>query len=171
MDRSTLGHHSRPGGRYQRLRRGLYRLREFPSSSYEHVVAAWLPLRQAGAVVSHETALELHGLSDVIAEAVHLSLPRSERGQRRREGVKLHTLKSPPQKAEIGNVAGLPVTNPERTIVDVLEAGGQPEQAEMAIAQALERGLTTPRRLAKATSGHPGRVREFVEHSLEEGLP
>ena len=70
MDRSTLRHHARPGGRYERVRRGLYRLRHFPSSPYEHVMAAWLPLRDAGAVVSHESALELHGLSDVTPNAI-----------------------------------------------------------------------------------------------------
>src|SRR5262249_50086377 len=60
MDRSTLRHHARPGGRYERVRRGLYRLRHFPSSAHEHVVAAWLPMRDTGGVVSHESALELY---------------------------------------------------------------------------------------------------------------
>lgn len=46
MDRSTLSHHARPGGRYLRLGRGVYRLRHFPSSPHEHVMAAWLPLRR-----------------------------------------------------------------------------------------------------------------------------
>lgn len=168
MDRSTLRHHARPGGRYERVRRGLFRLRHFPSSPHEHVVAAWLPLRDAGAVVSHESALELHGLSDVIPDAVHLSLSRAERGRRRRVGVSLHTLSRPPMKAEIRQVDGLPVTSPERTIVDVLEAGAQPEQVALAIGQALERGLTTPRRLIEAASERSARVRRFVERRLEE---
>ncbi len=86
MDRSTLRHHARRGGRYERVRQGLYRLRYFPTSGHEHVVAAWLPLREAGAVVSHESALELHELSDVIPAGVHLSLPRAQRGQRARPG-------------------------------------------------------------------------------------
>jgi len=166
MDRSTLRHHARSGGRYERVRRGLYRLRHFPFSPHEHVMAAWLPLRDAGAVVSHESALELHGLSDVIPDAVHLSLPRSERGQRRRAGVRLHTLSRPPGRAEVREVAGLPVTSPERTIVDALEAGAQPEQIEMAGRQALERGLTTPRRLRAAASTRPVRVRKFIERRL-----
>jgi len=130
-------------------------------------MAAWLPLRDAEAVVSHESALELHGLSDVIPDAVHLSLARSERGQRRRGGVRLHTLNRPPTKAEVRTVEGLPVTNPERTIVDALETGAQPEQIEMAIGQALERGLTTPRRLTAAASGRSAWVREFTERHLE----
>lgn len=170
MDRSTLRHHARPGGRYERVRRGLYRLRHFPSSPHEHVTAAWLPLRDAGAVVSHESALELHRLSDVIPDAVHLSLPRSERGQRRRAGVRLHTLNRPPGKAEVRNIAGLPVTSSERSIVDALETGAQPEQIELAVRQALERGLTTPRRLRATASPSSARVRKFIERSLD-GAP
>jgi predicted transcriptional regulator of viral defense system len=170
MDRSTLRHHARPGGRYERVGRGLYRLRHFPSSPYDHVTAAWLPLRDAGAVVSHESALELRELSDVIPDAVHLSLPRSERGQRRRPGVRLHTPSQPPERTEVGEVAGLPVTSPERTIVDSLEAGAQPEQIEMAIRQALDRGVTTPRRLRAAASTRPARVRKLIERRLE-GVP
>jgi predicted transcriptional regulator of viral defense system len=168
MDRSTLSHHARPGGRYLRVRQGLYRLRHFPSSPYEHMMVAWLPLRGAGAVVSHESALELHELSDVIPNAIHLSLPRSERGQRRRPGVRLHTLNAPPTKREVCEIAGLPVTRPERTIVDSLAAGTQPEQIQMAIRQALDRGVTTPRRLRTAASRSSVRVAKFIERSLEE---
>lgn len=147
MDRSTLSHHARPGGRYERVRRGLYRLRHFPTSAHEHVVAAWLPLRYAGAVVSHESALDLHAPSDVIPVAVHLSLPRAKRGQRPRVGVRLHALERPPGPSEVRTVEGVPVTSPERSIVDSPEAGTQLEQVELAIGQALERGLTTPSRL------------------------
>src|SRR4051794_35644877 len=118
MDRSTLRFHARPGGRYERVRRGLYRLRHFPTSSHEHVMAAWLPLRDNGAVVSHESALELHGLSDVIPDAVHLTLPRSERGTRPRAGVRLHTSEDVPRGKQIRQIAGLPVTGPERSMFD-----------------------------------------------------
>jgi predicted transcriptional regulator of viral defense system len=168
MDRSTLRHHARPGGRYERVRRGLYRLRHFPTSPHEHVMAAWLPLRDSGAIVSHESALELHDLSDVIPDAVHVTVPRSERGLRRRDGVRLHTAHQPPTKKEVQSVAGLPVTDPARSIVDSLESGAQPEQIEMAIHQALGRGLTTPRRLQVVARSRPERVGGFVARALEE---
>jgi hypothetical protein len=84
--------------------------------------------------------------------------------------VQLHTLNQPPEKAEVRDIAGLPVTNPERTIGDVLETGAQPEQIEMAIRQALERGLTTPRRLHMAASSRSARVRRFIERSMD-GVP
>jgi predicted transcriptional regulator of viral defense system len=168
MDRSTLGYHARPGGRYERVRRGFYRLRHFPSSPHEHVVAAWLPLRDAGGVVSHESALELYDLSDVIPIAVHVSLPRSKRGQRSRPGVRLHTPAKPPGPEEVRALAGIDVTTPERSIVDVLQAGTQHEQIELAIRQALERGLTTPRRLRAVASSRSARAHRFVEQVLDE---
>jgi predicted transcriptional regulator of viral defense system len=165
MDRSTLLHHARPGGRYERVRRGLYRFRHFPSSVHEHVVAAWLDL-PSPAVVSHESALELYDLSDVIPHAVHITLPRAKRGQRARPGVRFHMLTDPPGPNETRRVNGVLATNPERTIVDSLEAGTQPEQIELAVRQALERGLTTPRRLRAAATSRPTRVRRFIDRLL-----
>jgi predicted transcriptional regulator of viral defense system len=167
MDRSTLRHHARPGGRYERVRRGLYRLRHFPSSPHEHVVAAWLDL-PSPAVVSHESALELYELSDVIPNAVHVTLPRAKRGQRPRPGVRFHTLERPPSTNETRRVAGVLVTNPDRTIVDSLEAGTQLEQIELAARQALDRALTTPRRLRAAAHGRSSRVRLFIDRLLAQ---
>src|SRR5687768_13071812 len=105
MDRSTLRHHARPGGRY------------------EQVVAGWLGLRRARAVVSHESALEQHDLSDVIPAVVHVSIPRAKRGQRPRPGVRVHTVEQAPGRSEVTTVHGVLVTTPERSIVDYLEAG------------------------------------------------
>src|SRR5699024_9909781 len=57
-----LVHHIR-GGRMLRVRRGIYRLVHFPAGEHEELVTVWLWSEQAG-VLSHETALGLHGLSD-----------------------------------------------------------------------------------------------------------
>ncbi|MEZ4479948.1 MAG: hypothetical protein R3B97_02190 [Dehalococcoidia bacterium] len=166
MDRATLRHHARPGGRFERVQRGLYRLRHFPSSPHEHVVAAWLPLRPAGAVVSHASALDLYGITDVIPTAVHLSVSRGKRGVRPRAGVKVHTLERPLEASEVREVAGIDVTTPERALVDALEDGAQPEQIELGIRQAVDRGLTTPRRLREAAAGRSARVRAAIADAL-----
>jgi predicted transcriptional regulator of viral defense system len=168
MDRSTLTRHARPGGRFVRARRGLYRLRHFPSSSHEHVVAAWLGVGDPRVVISHESALELYELSDVIPNAVHISVPRASRGQRARPGVRFHTLTRPPAGAEVRALHGIPVTTPERSIADALAAGTQPEQVELAIHQAIARGLTTPRRLQRAAADRSQRVRELVDRTLQD---
>ena len=135
---------------------------------HEHVVAAWLGLRGAGGVVSHESALDLYELSDVIPNAVHLSLPRSKRGTRRRDGVRLHTTDHPADSSQIRQVGGVPVTSPERTIVDALDAGTQPEQIEMAVHQAIDRGISSPGRIRAATDDRSPRTKHFIARVLDE---
>ncbi|MGH3979552.1 MAG: hypothetical protein ACRDRZ_11225 [Pseudonocardiaceae bacterium] len=54
----------------------------------------------------------------------------------------------------------------ERSIVDSLQAGTALEQVELAARQAMERGLSTPRRLRKAAVERSDRVRRFVEQIL-----
>ena len=80
-------------------------------------------------MVSHESALELRALSDVIPVVVHLSLPRAKRGQRPRPGVRLHTLERPPGSSEVRTLHGVPTTSPERSIVDSLEAAPNPSKS------------------------------------------
>src|SRR5258708_26776802 len=76
--RALLAHHAK-SGRFSRVRQGLYRFREYPSSPREDVIAAWLAAGRETAVVSHESALDILGLSDVVPDIVHLTLPRSKR--------------------------------------------------------------------------------------------
>ncbi|MBB5790182.1 type IV toxin-antitoxin system AbiEi family antitoxin domain-containing protein [Jiangella mangrovi] len=166
MDPSTLRYHARPGGRYARARRGLYRLRHFPTSPTEHIVAAWLPLQGAEAVVSHASALELYELSDLIPDAVHVSVPRAKRGQRPRPGVRIHTQTQPFGAGEVRMVAGVTATSPERSIVDTLDDGGQPDQVEQAITAALRRGIATRRRLRAAAEHRSSQVRSFVADAM-----
>jgi predicted transcriptional regulator of viral defense system len=75
-----LVHHIR-GERMQRVRRGIYRLVHFPAGEHEEVVTVWLWSEQAG-VLSHETALALHGLSDALPAQVHLTLPAAWKKRR-----------------------------------------------------------------------------------------
>jgi predicted transcriptional regulator of viral defense system len=58
--------------RVTRPQRGIYRLVHFPATEHEELVTAWLWSEQAG-VVSHQTALSLHGC---VEEA---PLPRAAR--------------------------------------------------------------------------------------------
>src|SRR2546421_11408066 len=74
---ALLSHHSSTG-RFIRAKRGLYRLRDYPSSPHEEVMAAWLAAGPT-AVVSHETALDLLGVADIIPDRIHIPIPRSKR--------------------------------------------------------------------------------------------
>src|SRR5688572_272734 len=85
-----LVHHVR-ARKFARLQRGIYRVVHFPAGEHEELVAAWLWSEQAG-VLSHQTALSLHGLSDVLPAQIHLTLPAAWRRRRFRvpPGVVLH---------------------------------------------------------------------------------
>jgi hypothetical protein len=99
---------------------------------------------------------------------VHITLPRENRGQRRKPGVRFHMLTRAPGPDEVRRIDGVVATTPERTIVDSVEAGAQPEQIELAVQQALERGMTTPGRLRAAAAGRPRRVQQFIDRVLAE---
>lgn len=60
------------------------------------------------------------------------------------------------------------VTDPVRSILDAAGAGTAPEQIEMAVRQALHKGLTTRRSLLARADRRGGRVAELVRRSAEK---
>jgi predicted transcriptional regulator of viral defense system len=127
------------------VRRGLYRLRGFPTSEHDEMREKWMAVGMEKAVLLHESALALLDLSDNIPDQVHLLVPRRNRGLRRTPGVAVHTRPDDERVSTVGR-DGLPLTAPARTLVDVV-GELQPEQAAMAVEQALSRGLVTTRQL------------------------
>jgi predicted transcriptional regulator of viral defense system len=127
-------------GRVLRVRRGIYRLVHFPASEHEDLVVLWLWADQAG-VFSHETALALHDLSDVLPSKVHMTTPANWRHRRLRvpSGLVLHY-------ADIGDVdrmgfSAVQITTPRRTLRDCIEANVSPQLMRQAVLQARRRGL------------------------------
>jgi predicted transcriptional regulator of viral defense system len=141
-----LSHYVRRG-RFEPVRRGLYRLQGFPRSEHDEMRETWMAVGAEKAVLSHQSALALLELSDAIPGAVHLLVPRRHRGLRRPPGVVLHTR---PDDETVPTVwrEGLPLTAPARTLVDTLDEL-QPEQAAMAVQQALRRGILTESQLVE----------------------
>jgi predicted transcriptional regulator of viral defense system len=127
-------------GKVARVRRGIYRLVHFPASEQEDLVVLWLWAEQAG-VFSHETALALHDLSDVLPSKVHMTLPASWQRRRLRvpAGLVLHY--SDLSDDERAGFSAVPVTTPRRTLRDCIEANVSPELVRQAVYQARRRGL------------------------------
>ena len=97
-------------------------------------------------MVSHQTALSLHGLSDVLPAQVHLTLPDAWRRRFRvHAGVVLHADVAPEERAWFGPV---PATSASRTLSDCAKSGLSPELLRQAAQQALRRGLVTRGELA-----------------------
>jgi predicted transcriptional regulator of viral defense system len=162
-----LAHHARTG-RFARVRRGLYRLSDYPTGEHEEIRAAWLTVGVDRAVVSHESALVLHGLSDVLPNTVHLLVSREYRGVRPPSGVTLHTATAPIPDSDITTRNGIRITTPARTIIDAARSGTAPEQIQMAIRQALQEGRTTPNQLAEHAERNGGHVAALVKHTTQE---
>ncbi|MDD5468348.1 MAG: type IV toxin-antitoxin system AbiEi family antitoxin domain-containing protein [Anaerolineales bacterium] len=148
-------------GRFSRVQRGIYRLVQFPGSPYEDLFVAWL---KAGpdAVISHESALYLYQLSDVLPSEIHVIMPRT--GSRRRQGIRLHTNRLNPN--EVTQREGLPVTSATRTIIDVAAGGITDEQIRKAIHEAIRRGLIAKEELLSLASRHGGRLLRIIEKSF-----
>lgn len=141
-----LVHHVRTG-KVSRVYRGIYRLVHFPTGEHEELVSVWLWTGQVG-VVSHQTALALHSLSDALPAQVHLTLPTAWRRRRFRvpDGVVLHYADVPPE--DRGWYGSLPTTNPKRSLNDCAREGFSPELLRHAAQQAQRRGLVANRELA-----------------------
>jgi len=130
------------------------------------VLAAWLAVGKDVAVVSHESALDLFDLSDIIPDAVHLTVPRSRRSLPSVWGVKIHTTERPIGPSERWEREGIIITSPTRSILDAAEKGADPDQIERAVVQAVGRGLASTQELRRAASDRSRRVAQLIEGAL-----
>jgi predicted transcriptional regulator of viral defense system len=127
-------------GRVARAQRGIYRLVHYPVGEHEDLVTAWLWSERAG-VLSHQTALALHGLSDALPAQLHLTLPAtwSKRRFRVPAGVVLHHADvSPEDRTWFGAV---PATSALRSLNDCAREAMSPDLLRQAARQAVRRGL------------------------------
>ena len=129
-------------GKIIRVRRTVYRLKHFPPGQQEDLVALWLWSDRAG-VFSHETALMLHELSDVLPARAHLTVPAKWRRRRLQvpDGVVLHYADVP--KRHRAWVGAVPVTSSARTLADCAADYVSPDFLSSAISQALARGMVS----------------------------
>lgn len=150
-------------GRFERVKPRVYRIVLFPSSPHEDLYVAWL---QAGlhAVISHDSALALYDLSDLLPHRIHVTVPRT--ASRRRPELQLHTKRLEPE--DVTRYEGLPVTTVLRTLVDVTAAGLADEQVRQAIQEALRRGLVARESLLRLRASRGGRIQRLVDKALRE---
>jgi predicted transcriptional regulator of viral defense system len=162
-----LDYHVRRGN-FVRMGHGLYRLPELPTSEHDDLIRLSLWSRdrqdQPQAVVSHQSALVLHELSDLLPTKTYLTVPPGFR-KKAPEGCALHKEALPPSDVE--ERQGFRATTPLRTLLDVARGEISQEQLERAVTDALDRGLVRRGRLVSAVRSGPSLQRlAFV---LQEG--
>lgn len=163
LSRNLLAYHAQ-SGRFQHERRGIYRLRDYPPSMHEEVMVGWLAVGREIAVVSHQSALALHDLSDIIADAVHVTVPRAKRQRSSVPGVRVHTTIKPFEPLDVVTRDGMRVTSPIRTVLDIDEIGVSLEHVEVAAREAIQRGQATAGMFRERAMRYGGRFRNHLAH-------
>lgn len=146
-----LQHYHREKGHWEEIERGFFRLSNYPPSPTEDLVrwSFWSRNRndEPQGVISHDTALALYELSDILPSRVHLTVPPLFR-KIPAGGCVLHKKILAPE--EIEKRDGFLVTSPLRTIIDAAESNISMELLEKAVRDAFSKGLLVPSALLKA---------------------
>lgn len=132
-------------GNWIREHRGIYRLADYPTPERPDLMLwyLWSQDRQEHpeGTYSHDMALSLHELSDIMPSKLHMTVPGEfRRNSRIPEILVLHRAQLDP--GEIQDVHGVRVTRVLRTIIDLLRSGHvDRSQLKQAVDEAIRRGL------------------------------
>ncbi|HEX9377593.1 MAG TPA: type IV toxin-antitoxin system AbiEi family antitoxin domain-containing protein [Actinomycetota bacterium] len=142
-------------GLLERVARGVYRFPILPATALDQYMEAVLWPRTKAAL-SHETALDLHGLCDVNPARIHVTVPAGYR--LRRDAPRIYQLHR--RGLDAGDVTlheGIPIVTPYRAIRDAIEANLGGHLIDQAISTAQRRGLIAPAELRLLKRARPGR--------------
>ena len=134
-------------GAWLREHRGIYRLARFPASPEGQYVlwSLWSRNRQElpQGVFSHQTALSIYELSDVMPAKLHLTVPPGfRRSSALPQVLTLHRAALP--ESDLEQRQGYRLVRPLRAIVDLLYDGTESKDRLLqALQEALSRGLIT----------------------------
>ncbi|MFG3656731.1 hypothetical protein [Streptomyces sp. NPDC047706] len=153
-------------GNWTAVDRGIYRFREFdvlPGGEDDHLVR-WSLWSRGRAIVSHTTALSVHDLGTANPSQIHLTVPPGFR--QKDDAVILHRAEL--AQDEIEERDGYRVTTPVRAIIECAAAQVDQDVVDSAVAEALERGLATRRRLLHTAQRLGARAELGIERALQE---
>ncbi len=138
-------------GNWIRERRGIYRLADFPIAVRPDLMLwyLWSQNRQEvpEGAYSHDTALSLHELSDIMPSKLHMTVSKHfRRNSQIPEILVLH--RADLAEGDLQEMHGMRVTRPLRTILDLLQAGQVDRSlVRQAIDEAMRRGLVTKKQI------------------------
>ena len=129
---------------------GLYRFAHYPATSQDelHEIQTLAP----DGTFSHETALTLFGLSDLLPRTTHFTIPPGS-GFKPRPGLTIHHMRLAPDERVLRE--GLWLTSPLRTFIDAARAGSDPDQLLAAARQALDAAILSPASVARLDKQYP----------------
>ena len=143
---------------------GIYRLPEWPRSSYDDLIR-WTLWSRGLAVVSHQSAMAVHGISDLMPARIYLTVPPGFR-KRPPPGIVLHRDELAPH--EIEQREGFRVTTPLRTLIDAARVAVDPERLSAGVRDAILKGLVGDRHIEAAVAALKGPTAERLYSALQE---
>lgn len=141
-------------GNWIRDHRGIYRLSNFPQTDRPDLMLWSLWSRNRAEMVqgiySHQTALSLHDLSDLMPAKFDMTVPKEfRRNSKIPKVLALHFADLP--ENDVDDVHGVRVTKPMRTILDLLEEQEvPPDILREALQEGLRRGIIRRSEISKA---------------------
>lgn len=159
-----LQHYHAKRGNWVREDRGIYRIWEWPGGSYDDLIR-WTLWSRGVAVVSHESAMAVHDISDLMPAKIHLTVPPGFR-KNPPAGIILYRDRLTPHEVEQRD--WFRVTTPIRTLIDVAQAGVSIEHIARGIRDAIRKGLIADRHIEAAIEAVEGPAAKRLHHALTE---
>jgi predicted transcriptional regulator of viral defense system len=154
--------HHVAAGNWLRIDRGLFRLAEWIPDLHDDL-ARWTLWSRSRGVVSHETALSVHGIGEFESSRVHLTVPPGF--TMRDDAVAIHHAEL--TDADVVARTGFRVTTPIRSIIDVAALSPDEDQLARAINDARRSGLLTIRSLRSRADAVDPRAALHIELAIQ----
>lgn len=148
-------------GIWLRIESELFRLSDSPATKFDEF-AQWCAWYEGAAVVSHQSAADLHGMGHLQPRFLHLSTVDQRTVPSNR--LALHHRKLADSDCE--TVGHFRVTTPARTAVDLAAGGVSQEVLDELVGDALALGRVDADALHTAVSGQPPAVADRIELAL-----
>ncbi|MGI8647670.1 MAG: hypothetical protein DLM55_04280 [Acidimicrobiales bacterium] len=153
--------HNVHAGNWVRLNRGMFRLVEWIPELHDDLIR-WTLWSGGQAVVSHESALAVHGISELESSRLRLTVPPGFSLQN--PAVTLYHNDVPDK--DILQLAGFRVTTVIRSLIDVAAILADEDQLKRAVQEALDSGVFTLRQLRSRAEEVDLRAALRIERAL-----
>lgn len=153
--------HHVAAGNWMRIDRALFRLAEWSPDVHDDL-ARWFLWSRGRGVVSHETALAVHGIGEFESARVHLTVPSDF--TMRDEAVVLHRAELAAD--DVQEHTAFRVTTPARSLIDIAATAPDESQLARAVADARQRGLISVRGLRARAESVDARAALYLERAL-----
>ncbi len=148
-------------GNWLRVDRGLFRLAEWVPDLHDDL-ARWTLWSRGRGVVSHETALSVHGIGELESAQVNLTVPAGFAP--RDDAVRLHYADLPDD--DVLDRTGFRITTIMRALIDVAGVSADDDQLGRTIHEALGLGAFTLRQLRSRAEAVDARAALRIERAI-----